>query len=118
MRAELLIVVFGYVAAACGPLIGQQSRVEPKAPIPVVRPVASQDNAISLDGKGLYEKLCASCHGTLSLSTAARASFDAIQNALLDIPNMQSLPELNDEQVNSIVSALSKIPPGKGRSKP
>jgi hypothetical protein len=54
----------------------------------------------------------------LEQSSAARANAAAIQTAMLNVPEMQSLPELPDEQVKSVATALSKIPPGKAKGKP
>jgi mono/diheme cytochrome c family protein len=73
---------------------------------------------MNLDGKGLYDHYCASCHGGLEQSTAARANAGSIQTALQDIPEMQGLPDLPEEQVNSLATALSKVPPGKAKGKP
>jgi mono/diheme cytochrome c family protein len=122
MPAWIAALLLCVLAGACGP----KKRVEP--PAPKAAPVFSsgagpaesgtQSDELALDGKVLYEDLCASCHGALEQSSAARASANAIRSAMLEIPEMQALPELNDEKVESLRNALGKIPPGKAKGKP
>ena len=115
------ILLLSVMTLGCGP----KARVEPPAPAPLTSnssTPAAPGNApagnMALDGKVLYDQYCASCHGGLEQSTAARANAVAIETALQNIPEMQGLPELPDEQVTSLVTALSKVPPGKSRGKP
>lgn len=120
MPAWIRFLVLSSIVMACG----SKKRVEPPAPAPLASTSQSpgnqdsQSGGMALDGKGLYANLCASCHGVLEQSSAARANVASIQTALLDIPEMQDLPELKDEQVEALANVLSKIPPGKGRNKP
>lgn len=113
------LVLLSAMTMACGP----KARVEPPAPRPLTSatstgPGSAPAGAMTLDGKGLYDLHCASCHGGLEQSTAARANAGAIQTAMQNIPEMQGLPEFPDEQVDSLVTALSRIPPGKAKGKP
>lgn len=99
------ILLLSAMITACGP----KARVEPPAPKPLTRAGSTTGPAptMTLDGKGLYDNYCASCHGGLEQSTATRANAGSIQAALQNIPEMQGLPELPDEQVNSLALALS-----------
>lgn len=123
MLAWIRFLVLSSIVMACG----SKKRVEPPAPAPLASTTSSnsgssqaptQNGGMALDGKGLYDNLCASCHGGLEQSSAARANVDTIQTAMLNIPEMQGLPELKDEQVDALATALSKVPPGKARNKP
>jgi cytochrome c5 len=120
MSARILCFLLSCLVLACG----SKKRPEPPVPVPFASTSQSPDGTASpngdltLEGKDLYENLCASCHGGLEQSSAARASTESIQTAILNIPEMQTLPLLKDDQVNSLASALSKIPPGKAKGKP
>lgn len=118
MPAWIRFLVIGSIVVACG----SKKRVEPPAPLASNSPNPGrqdpQSDGLTLDGKGLYDDLCASCHGGLEQSSAARANAASIQTAMLNIPEMQGLPDLKEEQVESLAGVLSKIPPGKGRNKP
>ncbi len=123
MPAWIRYVLLSSLVMACG----SKKRVEPPAPLPLTSASQSSQNqsgeipqgsGMALDGKVLYDDLCASCHGGLDQSTAARANAELIQSAMTNIAEMQGLPELKDEQVNSLVTALGKTPPGKGKNKP
>lgn len=118
MPAWILCFLLSAMVLACG----SKKRVEPPAPAPLATvPYPSGSNPqsgnMALDGKGLYDHYCAACHGGLEQSSAARANAAAIHTAMMNIPEMQGLPELQDEQVNSLATALSKIPPGKAKGK-
>lgn len=124
MQSVIYFVLICFLTIACGPFGGPR-RPEPIAPRPVSGVGSSQDGSsarnreIALDGRGLYEKLCASCHRALEQSEIARASFESIRAALLNVPDMLSLPDLTNDQVNALVAVVSKIPPGKAnKTKP
>lgn len=120
MPAWIPCLLLSTLVMACG----SKKRVEPPAPAPFASTSQNQSSqnpqgtGMALDGKVLYEDLCASCHGGLEQSSAARANAASIQAAMQNIPEMQGLPELKDEQVDSLVNALGKTPPGKARNKP
>ncbi len=123
MPAWIRCLLVSSMVMACG----SKKRVEPPAPAPLASTSQSSQNqsgqipqgsGMALDGKVLYDDLCASCHGGLEQSTAARANAELIQSAMTNIAEMQDLPELKDEQVNSLVTVLGKTPPGKGKNKP
>lgn len=123
MPARILCLMLSSLILACG----SKPRAEPPAPLPQSSPVErSQDPSVSdpatgellLDGKVLYDLNCATCHGPLEQSSAARASTPAIQTALQNILEMQSLPALQEKQLDSLAQAMSRIPPGKSKGKP
>ena len=120
MPVWMRFLLLSAMSVSCGP----KARVEPPAPAPLSRPSSTSGTGnatagtMALDGKGLYDRHCASCHGGLEQSSAARANAVAIETALQNIPEMQGLPDLPQEQVNALVTALSKIPPGKSKGKP
>jgi len=124
MQVTIMVFLLCYLMIGCGPFLGQKRPSEPIAPAPLpavsdprTAETATGNGEMALDGKGLYEKHCASCHGVLNESTASRSSFDSIQSALLNIPEMQNLPALEDDQVTALATALSKTPPGKSKGK-
>ena len=88
------------------------------APKPTVDPNATPvDPAMALTGKDLYAKLCASCHGKFEESEIGKTQLNKINMAIASIPDMATLKDTKEADLEAIVAALSELPPGKGKGK-
>lgn len=54
----------------------------------------------------LYQNKCSSCHGPLATSDVLGSSFQQISDAIHDIPKMNHLSKLTDEEIEFIASLL------------
>lgn len=90
---------------------------EPAAKPPVDPNATPVDPAMALTGKDLYAKLCASCHGKFEESEIGKTQLNKINMAIASIPDMATLKDTKEADLEAIVAALSELPPGKGKGK-
>ena len=133
MNKQILLTVIGlaFVAQGCGAFKkDHRSSSEPAAPTPAVSAndegilgdaPAPADKAAgaeaTLDGKGLYGKLCAACHAPLEQNDIGKTSLAAIQKAIIEVKDMNGLKATSEPDLTAIAEALNKISPGKGKGK-
>ena len=59
------------------------------------------------EGETLYANQCASCHGSLGLSDVRNSSLAQLNTALQQVPVMQELISLSEEQKQQLIGALA-----------
>ncbi len=62
--------------------------------------------AEEIDGKALYRKYCATCHGSLENSSKKGASASGIESAINKNKKMKFLKHLSYEKIRAIAIAL------------
>ena len=74
----------------------------------LVLPVTSAlgDSIFVQEGKDLYEKLCAGCHGNVNDSAKAGRSMTRIRSAIRSFEPHRTISSLPDEQILLIAMAL------------
>jgi mono/diheme cytochrome c family protein len=70
-------------------------------------PTPQQGAQVQSAGALLYDQNCASCHGSLANSAKRGRTAVQIQNAIISIPSMNYLSNLNATQIQQIATALS-----------
>jgi cytochrome c553 len=71
-------------------------------------PVLGGDSVFVQEGRQLYTKLCANCHGDVEESAKAGRSMNRIRSALRAQPTHQPLAKLSDEDILLIAMALKE----------
>jgi cytochrome c553 len=71
-----------------------------------VLPVLGGDSVFVEEGKHLYSKICAGCHGDVEDSAKAGRSMTRIRSALRIQPQHRTLATLSDEDILLIAMAL------------
>lgn len=64
------------------------------------------DSVFIQEGKDLYQKLCAGCHGSVNASAKAGRSMTRIRSAIRSFEPHRTLASLPDEQILLIAMAL------------
>ena len=68
------------------------------------------DEAVShIDGRKLYQKFCAGCHGDLSDTAKAGRSMNRIRTAVRTLDQHKQFSSLSDEQLLLIAVALKDV---------
>ena len=70
-------------------------------------PDAEIDEEPSLDGAALYASYCASCHGSLAVSSKRGATAQQITSAIGNVGSMAGLSSLSSDEIQAISESLA-----------